>query len=143
MQHDNAPAHVPPNDEDIVHAGTRSRCNIQLVAQPPNSPDFNVLDLGFFRAVQSLRYKKVAYNLQELVYSAEEAFWMFDPRKINDNFLTLQECLHSSMKVSGGNSYKLPHMKKHRKENISALVRSVECDRAIFNLATNLLHEPK
>jgi hypothetical protein len=33
--------------------------DIRLICQPPNSPDFNILDLGFFRAIQAIQYTKV------------------------------------------------------------------------------------
>jgi hypothetical protein len=35
--------------------------------QPANSPDFNVLDLGFFRAIQAIQYKENAKTLKELI----------------------------------------------------------------------------
>ncbi len=57
LQHDNAPAHVPGGDPDIVSAGNCGRTNIDLVPQPPNSPDLNILDLGLFNGLQSLQYK--------------------------------------------------------------------------------------
>lgn len=37
------------------------------MCQPPNSPDLNVLDLGFFRAIQSLKYKEASKTIDELV----------------------------------------------------------------------------
>ncbi len=49
MQPDNAPAHIPTDDKELITAGYRSmRTTITLDAQPPNSPDFNILDLGMF-----------------------------------------------------------------------------------------------
>ena len=47
---------------------------IQLVQQPPNSPDMNVLDLGFFRSIQALQYQKAAYNVTQLVRVVNNAF---------------------------------------------------------------------
>jgi hypothetical protein len=35
--------------------------------QPANSPDFNVLDLGFFQAIQAIQYKKNAKTLKDLI----------------------------------------------------------------------------
>ena len=48
MQQDNAPAHVHETDPDVAEHGLRYGWDIRLDNQPPNSPDFNILDLGFF-----------------------------------------------------------------------------------------------
>ncbi|VFQ63452.1 unnamed protein product [Cuscuta campestris] len=48
IQQDNAKPHVDGNDPKIVAAAQEGDWNIQLKFQPPNSPDLNVLDLGFF-----------------------------------------------------------------------------------------------
>ena len=45
IQQDNAKPHIAPNDKDFVDEATKDGFNIQLVQQPPNSPDMNVLDL--------------------------------------------------------------------------------------------------
>ena len=47
---------------------------IQLVQQPSNFPDTNVLDLGFFISIQALQYQKVAYNVAQLVRAVNNAF---------------------------------------------------------------------
>lgn len=52
MQQDNASSYVHVDDDDFAIAGRRHRSEITITAQPPNSPDFNILDLGFFRAIQ-------------------------------------------------------------------------------------------
>jgi len=38
----------------------RDGFHIRLISQPPNSPDFNILDLGFFRAIQAIQYQEHA-----------------------------------------------------------------------------------
>lgn len=48
IQQDNATPHIAPTDPDLVAAGTADGWNIRLICQPPNSPDLNALDLGFF-----------------------------------------------------------------------------------------------
>ena len=55
VQQDNAPAHNIADDPDIVAAGTPDGWNIRLINQPPNSPDTNILDLGFSNSIQSLQ----------------------------------------------------------------------------------------
>ncbi len=55
MQQDNALAHIAPDDVDVLFAGDKGRTVLLLINQPPNSPGFNILGLGFFRAIQSLQ----------------------------------------------------------------------------------------
>ncbi|KAF0685493.1 Aste57867_22629 [Aphanomyces stellatus] len=54
LQHDNARAHVTPNDAKLrfeLDTYNHRGWNISLAPQPPNSPDLNILDLGFFAAI--------------------------------------------------------------------------------------------
>ncbi|XP_057765302.1 uncharacterized protein LOC130986047 [Salvia miltiorrhiza] len=46
----------------------------QLVCQPANSPDTNVNDLGFFRAIQTLKDQKAANNVEELLENVKAAY---------------------------------------------------------------------
>lgn len=54
VQQDNAKPHISVKDPEYLEAAKKYGLNIRLTCQPPNSPDMNVLDLGFFRAIQSL-----------------------------------------------------------------------------------------
>ena len=51
MRQDNAPCHVSIDDSDVAEERQRFCWNIKMGNQPANSPDFNVLELGFFRVV--------------------------------------------------------------------------------------------
>lgn len=82
MVQDNAPADCSPEDPDIVREYMRSRNRIALVAQPVNSPDFNVNDLDFFHAIQSLQYKASPCTIQELIDAVYVAYDAFSPIKI-------------------------------------------------------------
>ena len=48
IQQDNAKLHILDNDPIFREAANQGGFNIHLIQQPPNSPDMNVLDLGFF-----------------------------------------------------------------------------------------------
>ena len=50
LQQDNAGAHIKANDEGFQARVEQSELDIRLYSQPPNSPDLNVLDLGFSTA---------------------------------------------------------------------------------------------
>ncbi|KAF0683350.1 Aste57867_24606 [Aphanomyces stellatus] len=45
-----------------------------LAPQPPNSSDINILDLGFFAAIQSLQHRSSAKTIDELVGNVQRAF---------------------------------------------------------------------
>jgi hypothetical protein len=69
---DNAPSHLQCDDPLFCKAAKKGGFDIQLICQPPNSLDFNILDLGFFRAIQAIQYTKVAKTVQELVPIVQE-----------------------------------------------------------------------
>jgi hypothetical protein len=72
IQQDNAPTHLPVNDSIFCEAAKQDGFDICLICQPPNSPDFNILDLGFFRAIQAIQYKKDVKTVQGLVPAVQE-----------------------------------------------------------------------
>ena len=57
IQQDSARPHIAPSDKEFLHKTFEMRLNVDLVFQPPNSPDLNVLDLGFFNTIQSIQYQ--------------------------------------------------------------------------------------
>ncbi|XP_031116503.1 uncharacterized protein LOC116020160 [Ipomoea triloba] len=58
----------------IESAAKKDGFDIHLTCQPPNSPDMNVLDLGFLRALQSLQHQEAPRNVNELVAANHKAF---------------------------------------------------------------------
>lgn len=48
VQQDNARPYISVSDEEFIQAGTQEGFDIKLICRSPNSPDLNVLDLGFF-----------------------------------------------------------------------------------------------
>jgi hypothetical protein len=54
IQQDNAKLHLSTNDPKFVFVVSQDGFDIQSMYQPQNSSNFNVLDLGFFNAIQSL-----------------------------------------------------------------------------------------
>ncbi len=113
MRYNNARNHVATDGMDVIAAGYRSkRASIALKAQPPNSPEFNILDLGLFAGIQSLLYQTDPRNLEELIRAVTEAYKEYESQHIDDYFLTLMKCMECSMDVEGGNGHKLLQMKK-------------------------------
>ena len=114
IQHDGATAHMIPSDDEEFYAHARQgRWDICLETQPAKSPDTNVLDLSFFRALQSLQWSLGSETtIDGLIRQTLRAFREFEPRLIDFGFLTLQCCLDDILKTYGGNDYKIRHMAK-------------------------------
>nr|ACV32576.1 mar19 transposase [synthetic construct] len=98
IQQDNAPSHLKLDDPDFCEHAKQEGFDIRLICQPPNSPDFNILDLDFFRAIQAIQYKKNAKTIEALVPTVEEAFMEYSAHKANRMFVTLQSVLMEAMK---------------------------------------------
>ena len=47
---------------------------IRLICQPANSPDMNILDLGLFRALQSVQQANPTNTKDELIAVVQETF---------------------------------------------------------------------
>ena len=139
IQQDNAPSHVPVNDEEFAAAVRQTGLDIRLINQPANSPDLNVLDLGFFNSLQSLTYDRISRNLDDLIANVQNEFENYDPNTLNRVFLTLQGCLIEVMKDGGGNKYKIPHIDKDRLEALGMLPTSLGCDRQLYEDVLALL----
>ncbi len=73
----------------------------------------------------------------------EGAWKEFDTKNIDNNFLSLQACMESSIMDNGGNHYKQPHLSKERNRNRGKPVTFVRCSEVAFNLATNLVKEQR
>ncbi|XP_074287904.1 uncharacterized protein LOC141613067 [Silene latifolia] len=114
IQQDNVRPHITNKDADFKRAATEDEWNIEFSYQPPNSPDLNVLDLGFFRAIQSLQQKKKSKVVSELVENTTKAFDDLEVIKLNYVFITLQACMLEIMQLKGGNDYPVPHMHKSK-----------------------------
>jgi hypothetical protein len=106
IQHDGASSHIAWNDVEFNQAAKQGVWNICLETQPAKSPDMNVLDLLFFRALQAKQWSLGSETtIDGLVAQVLRAFVEFDPRNIDCGFLTLQTCLNDM-------NYKIRHLGK-------------------------------
>ncbi|KAF0774582.1 hypothetical protein AaE_001718, partial [Aphanomyces astaci] len=142
LQHDNAKTHVTVSDKRLKQSFDTYKsagCTFRLEPQPPNSPDFNVLDLGFFAALLSLQHREAARCIDELVDNVENAFKEYPSDRLDCRFMTLQTCLLEAMKVHGDNTYKIPHLSKEKKQRRGMLGRNVCCSLELHADAAGML----
>jgi hypothetical protein len=54
-----------------------------MVFQPPNSPDTNILDLGWFASIQSMFQKKMPKTLPEILSKVNQSLAEYPHEKLN------------------------------------------------------------
>ena len=128
VQQDNAPAHNIVDDPDIVAAGTADGWNIRLINQPPNSPDTNILDLGFFNSIQSLQDRTTLLTVDELIEEVGRVFVAQEAVVLGRIWTTYQAVLEQIMLAKGDNTFKLPHLHKQTADRRGAsIARALPC----------------
>lgn len=127
------------DDPDFRHAASMDGFDMHLVQQPPNSPDTNVLDLGFFNIIQTLQYESACSTLDELVDAVKQAF--VSPSTLNKVFLSLQGCLIEILKFKGHNNFKLPHMGKDALIRVGQLPTHLEVEIEVVKEAIHFMIE--
>ncbi|CAM9436440.1 unnamed protein product, partial [Pylaiella littoralis] len=127
IQQDNARPHLINNDPEVRAAMQVDGWDIRLINQPANSPDTNILDLGFFNSIQSLQDRTTPRTVDDLVKAVKEAWQQNSGVKLNRVWLSLQACLQEIMLAGGDNDYKLPHVRKGRLETAGTLPWQLEC----------------
>ncbi|KAH9155440.1 hypothetical protein AeRB84_002581 [Aphanomyces euteiches] len=127
IQQDNASPHRCITTELLRSSGFTT---IDVANQPPNSPDFNVLDLGYFNSIQSLQYQKQTRSIEELIDAVENSFHEMPSGNLSKTFITLQTTLRSSLVNFGCNDFKIEHLKKDSTiPNIASF--NLECDDSV------------
>jgi DNA-binding Lrp family transcriptional regulator len=128
IQQDGARPHINDNDRQFVHAAHKFGMDISLVTQPPNSPDFNINDLGLFHGIQTLQQQESFRTIDQLIKAVLKSYSMYPWEKINRVFLSFQQCMIKSMEMSGSNQYIIPHMGKERLESLENLPETLTVD---------------
>jgi hypothetical protein len=136
IQQDGAKAHIRDDDEWFNASLAEVGLNAEVYTQPANSPDLNVLDLGFFRAIQSAN-DEVSRDEIDLIAHVTNAYDLFPRDKIDNVWLSLQSCFNEIIDAHGGNDYKLQHMGKERLERNGRLPVSL----IVTDVAKELLGE--
>ncbi|CAH9108715.1 unnamed protein product [Cuscuta epithymum] len=126
IQQDNARPHIQVDDLNFVKCGTDNGWNIKLICQPPNSPDLNVLDLGFFRAIDSIKDQKAPKSITQLIEAIQTAFNELTTSTLNKVFLSYQCVMQSVMQNNRGNNFKLQHIGKNSPERQGLLAQNIE-----------------
>ena len=73
IQQDGAKSHISADDDEFNEVLIDQNINTELCTQAANSPDVNLLDLGFFQAIQSFN-DAAPKNEEQLIQSVCEAY---------------------------------------------------------------------
>ena len=138
VQQDNAKPHSV-DMKKLRDEGLKDGWDISVCNQPANSPDFNVLDLGFFSSIQSLQQEKCMMDIDELISATKEAYWDENPQTLDSVWLTLQTCMEASMLEEGNNKYKVPHMGKNKLRKVGKLPRNIKVSQEAIDIAVGKL----
>jgi hypothetical protein len=119
IQEDNAKPHSKANDEewDLLCLDPDERVKLAEFYQAANSPDTNVLDLGFFRSLQSSYWAQTpASTIDGLIDNVRKAFAEYPPEALNKVWLTHATVCNCIIEEEGDNHFDIPHMKKNKLE---------------------------
>jgi hypothetical protein len=112
LQQDNAKPHRINNHPDVLARLATMSVKVEMVQQPPNSPDLNVLDLGFFNAIQALQQQQRQRTIDDLIAAVLDSYVALKSNTLNKVFITLQKVMELIILNEGSNAYKLPHLGK-------------------------------
>ena len=115
IQQDGAKNPICEDDKEFNDALTEQDIDTNLYTQTPNSPDVNLLDLGFFRAIQSFNNASPK-NEEELIQLVQDAYENYLRHKLNQTWQTLQSCFNQIILHHGDNDYSIEHISKAKLE---------------------------
>lgn len=93
IQQDNVRAHIIDGGSEWRETVGRSGMKVKLIHLPPNSPDLNVLDIGYFNSIQALQQSTRSDDIDKLVDNVEQSFENLEGRKLENVFLSLQRVM--------------------------------------------------
>jgi hypothetical protein len=124
IQQDGAPSHINIGGNDPWYEFLEEielADKFILYNQPANSPDLNINDLGFFRAIESVYKKEVPRTYDDIINMVVRVYWDYPREKLNRMWLTRQSCCNKIFEHCGNNNYAIPHMNKERMERLGPL----------------------
>ncbi|ETV73064.1 hypothetical protein H257_12100 [Aphanomyces astaci] len=126
LQHDKSTPHGSITDA-VLESVSTDGWTFNMRKQPPNSPDLNVLGLGFFASIQSLQYKKMSRTVDDVVRNTMEAFDELTYDNWRACLSPFQAVMRLVLKHSGDNHFALPHLTKAALRRAGLLMSNVSC----------------
>ncbi len=116
IQADNASPHTGDNTITKINTSANAKASgtkVKVVLQPPQSPDTNANDLGFFHSLQTQlrrngRQERLA-DREQLVEKVEELFQNYPASTLKKLFETKSQVVKKIHERCGTNEFSLPH----------------------------------
>ncbi|KAL2930800.1 Chaperone protein HtpG [Bienertia sinuspersici] len=143
IQADNAKPHGGADINEFIQNHGDHEWTFYWNPQPPNSPDLNILDLGFFRSIQSKYEKTMPKNIDKLIEEVKQAFEDLHPKTLSNVWMSLQYCMNEIMRCNGNCDYVQPHMKKKQLEDEGTLPWQVQPEVQVVQNAITFLTNPE
>lgn len=140
LQQDNASAHIGVIQEDPIFRAARARngLNIEIKLQVAQSPDTNVLDLGYFQAIEAIQQKKRSRTVEELIDNVQESFKALHRKTLEKVFLSHQAVCAQIILHDGSNEYRMPHVHKETLRENGLLPLSIPLTNVVIDCANYL-----
>ena len=113
IQQDGAKSHISADDNDFKEALQDQEINAGLYTQAANSPDVNLLDLGFFQAIQSFNVA-APKNEEELIQLAQAAYTNYPRKRLSRTWLTLHSVFNQIILCNRDSDYNIEHLSKEK-----------------------------
>ena len=113
IQQGDTKSHISTDDNEFKEALDAQEINAGLYTQAANSLDVNLLDLGFFRAIQSFN-DTAPKNKEELIHSVQAAYTNYPRKRLNRTWLTLHSVFNQIILCNGDNDYNIEHLSKEK-----------------------------
>ena len=108
IQLDNASPHI--KDYYVYWRQAVDKCGIKVKIKnhPENSPDLNVLDLGYFNSIQSFQHQIRSTTIEYLVENVTESYRYLCVNQLHNIWITWKLVMLSVIECNGDNNYVLP-----------------------------------
>jgi hypothetical protein len=144
IQHDGAgPHNGKGNTEALRLAGLAGGWKIKFVTQPAQSPDLNILDLGFFHSLKSRvsKLKMGAHNLVQLIEKVRVAYEQYNGDSLTNIWAHQIACWRVILQVDGDNQYPAPHEGARRRVRHGDEAVDLTIDVEEYNRVFDMLNE--
>lgn len=128
-------------DAEVQAACTSGGWNIQLINQPANNPDTNILDIGFFSSIQALQDRTTPRTVNDLIAEIKRAFAEQESAILGRGWTSLQAISQEMMLAKGDNTFRLSYLKKQtNKRRGTPLPRELPCSPEPWEAAQKALN---
>lgn len=143
IQQDGARSHTGKDSTNIIEAHANGHgWSFEIITQPAQSPEFNILDLGFFHSlkvrVQQIKWR--ANNLDSLITKVRQAFAEYPAETLDHIWGHLFACYNAVLRANGTNQYIAPHAAARAAHKVGPTSVTLNIDLVSYNAVWNALH---